>query len=70
MELYWNRETSLHERSNMINSAMDRGLEKGREAGKIESAISFLDILDDETIAIKLGLEINLVKELRLKNNK
>ena len=74
MELYWNRERSLHERANMINSAMDKGREEGREegreAGKIESAISFLDILDDETIATKLGLEINLVKDLRFKNNK
>ncbi|MGL5068095.1 MAG: PD-(D/E)XK nuclease family transposase [Sarcina sp.] len=61
MRLYWERERSLHERANMINSAKD----KGREEGKIEAAISFLDILDDETIASKLGLDINLVRGLR-----
>ena len=29
MELYWNRETSLHERANMINRGMDKGREEG-----------------------------------------
>ena len=73
MELYWNRETSLHERANMINSAMDRGLEKGREEGReegekikaIEIAKNLLDVLDNNTISLKTGLTVNEVEGLR-----
>ena len=61
MELYWNRETSLHERANMINSAMDRGLEKG----KVESAINFLKLgLDIETVSKGTGLSIEEITKL------
>ena len=60
MNTYWERERSLHERANMINSA------ERRKA--IEIAINFLDIADDETIAIKTGLDIETVKKLRKEN--
>ena len=60
MNTYWERERSLHERANMINSA------KRRKA--IEIAINFLDMADDETIAIKTGLDIEKVKKLRREN--
>ncbi|MGL4762824.1 MAG: hypothetical protein ACRCWG_15485 [Sarcina sp.] len=53
----------------MINSAKEKGIlegiEQGIERGKIDAAISFLDILDDEIIANKLGLDINVVRGLR-----
>ncbi|MGL4454186.1 MAG: Rpn family recombination-promoting nuclease/putative transposase [Sarcina sp.] len=65
MRLYWERERSLHERANMINSAKERGLLEGIEQGKIEAAKSVLDILDAETIATRFDLDINLVRELR-----
>ena len=69
MRIYWERERSLHERANMINSAkaegIKQGMEKGMEKGKIEIAKNLLDILDDETIALKTGLEIDEVKKLR-----
>ncbi|MGL5066641.1 MAG: Rpn family recombination-promoting nuclease/putative transposase, partial [Sarcina sp.] len=69
MRLYWERERSLHERANMINSAKEKGIlegiEQGIERGKIEAAISVLDILDDETIATRFDLNIDLVKGLR-----
>ena len=46
-----------------------RGIQKGREEGKIaatlECAKNLLDILDDKTIAMKLALDIEVVKKLR-----
>lgn len=61
MDLYWERERSLHERANMISSAEQRGIEKG----KLEIAKNLLDILDDEIISIKTGLPVEKVKKLR-----
>ena len=60
MNAYWERERSLHERANMINTA------ERRKA--IEIAINFLDIADEEIIAIKTGLDIETVKKLRKEN--
>lgn len=57
MNIYWERERSLHERANMINSAERRKT--------IEIAINLLDILDDKTISEKTGLDIEIVKNLR-----
>lgn len=57
MSAYWERERSLHERANMVNSAEKRG--------RIEVAKALLDILDDETIALKAGLTIDEVIKLR-----
>lgn len=73
LSIYWERERSLHERANMINTAEERGfskgveqgIEQGIEQGKKQVAISLLDLLDDETIAVKTGLDIELVKKLR-----
>ena len=46
-----------------------RGIQKGIEQGKIaatlECAKNLLDILDDKTIAMKLALDIEVVKKLR-----
>lgn len=66
MNIYWERERSLHERANMINTAEARGSMKE----KIKNAISLLDILDDETISEKIGLDIDEVKKLREDNCK
>src|SRR5699024_5538564 len=57
MNIYWERERSLHERANMINSAERRKT--------IEIAINLIDILDDKTISEKTGLDIEIVKNLR-----
>ena len=43
--------------------------EKGKEESKKEIAIKLLDILDDETIAEKTGLDIKEVKRLREENS-
>lgn len=72
MQLYWERERSLHERANMISSAEDRGEKRGEKRGeekaRIENARNLLDILDDETISKKIGLDIELVRKLRAEN--
>lgn len=60
MRMYYERERSLHERANMISSAEKRG--------KLEVAKNLLDILDNETIALKTGLDIEEIKDLRVKN--
>ena len=43
----------------------ERELQKGIKQGKIEVAKNLLDVLDDETIALKTGLDIEEVKRLR-----
>ncbi|WP_040328019.1 hypothetical protein [Clostridium ihumii] len=43
----------------------EEGIEKGRKEEKLELAIKLLDILDDETISLKVGLDINEVKKIR-----
>ena len=45
----------------MISSAEQRGEQRGR----IQIARALLDILDDEMIAAKTGLELQEVKKLR-----
>ena len=61
IELYKAREYSAHEKANMISSAEQRGEQRGR----IQIARALLDILDDEMIAAKTGLELQEVKKLR-----
>ena len=43
------------------------GLEEGKLKEKIAVATSLLDILDDETIAKKVGLTLEEVKKIRKK---
>ncbi|WP_238475969.1 hypothetical protein [Clostridium manihotivorum] len=57
MRIYYERERSLYERANMISSAEERA--------KLQIAKNLLDILDDEMIAIKTGLDIEKIKSLR-----
>lgn len=44
---------------------IEQGIKKGTMDTKIENAKNLLDILDDETIAVKIGLDIDIVKKLR-----
>ena len=46
---------------------MEKGMEKGIEKEKINIAKNLLDVLDDETIALKTGLSIEKIKQLREK---
>ena len=64
MRIYYERERSLHERANMISSAEIRAEKKA----KLEIAENLLNILDNETIAEKTGLDIEEIKALRDKN--
>ena len=63
-ELYFMREKSLKDEI----SALANAEKKGMQRAKIESARNLLDILDDETIAVKLGLDLDTVKRLRDEN--
>ena len=55
-----------------IQQGMQQGMQQGIQQGiiktKIENAKSLLDILDDETIAIKIGLELDIVIKIRQEN--
>ena len=45
---------------------MEKGIEKGIKQRNIEIAKSLLDILDSKTIALKTGLRVKEVENLRL----
>ena len=49
-----------------LEQGLEQGLEKGRKERDIEIAKNLLDILDDETIALKTGLNIKIIQDLRL----
>ena len=63
-ELYYLREKSLKDEI----SALAHAEEKGMHKATLENAKNLLDILDDETISAKLGLDIETVRKLRLEN--
>ena len=67
--MYEKRKESILEKVSLIESAEQKGIEKGLREWKIEIAINLLDILDDETISIKTGLEIDYIKNLRNKKS-
>lgn len=61
IELCKAREYSAHERANLIST----GIARGEKKAKLEVATALLNILDDETIALKTGLSIEEVTSLR-----
>ena len=48
-----------------FNKGLEQGLEQGEKKKQLEIAKNLLDILDDKTISVKTGLEIETIKELR-----
>jgi len=48
-----------------ISQGIEQGIEKGIEKEKINIAKNLLDILDDETIALKTELSIEIIETLR-----
>ena len=52
-----------------IQEGIQLGIQQGISSTKIENAKNLLDILDDETIAIKIGLDLETVKRLRQENS-
>ncbi len=66
-ERYEKRFESILEQNSLLANAERKGLQKGIKEGKLEIAKNLLDILDDKTIAIKTGLSLEKIKELRNK---
>ena len=68
-ELYYLREKSLRDEISALANAKEKGLKEGLKQGlfegKLESARSFLDILDVDTIATKLNIDVDIIKKLR-----
>lgn len=63
-ELYEIRAKKLKDEMSALNKAKREGIEQGLQQGILRVAISLLDILDDETIAMKTGLTLKEVKVL------
>lgn len=58
--LYLSREMAIHDEVTKLDEA--------KKEGKLEVAKNLLDILDDETISIKTGIDIDKIRELRRLN--
>ena len=73
-ELYYLREKSLRDEISALANAKEKGLKEGLKQGlfegKLESARSFLDILDDDTIATKLNIDVDIIKKLKIEKLK
>ncbi|MGL4656071.1 MAG: Rpn family recombination-promoting nuclease/putative transposase [Sarcina sp.] len=67
--LYEMRQKTLHDEANALYSAKEEGREEGIKLGELKAQINmvknFLDVLDDETIAMKTNLSIEEVKKIR-----
>lgn len=70
-QLYDMRANSLRDKISELNAVERKGREEGRKEGREEEKLAIarnlLDILDNETIALKTGLTITDVEKLRLK---
>ena len=66
-QLYDMRANSLRDKISELNAVERKGREEGRKEEKLAIARNLLDILDNETIALKTGLAITDVEKLRLK---
>lgn len=68
-EIYENDLKALRIHKAEIKTAEEKGIKKGREEGEkkkaFEIAKNLLDVLDNETIAIKTGLTIDEIEKLR-----
>ena len=67
-QLYDMRANSLRDKISELNAAERKGIEKGKKEEKIAIARNLLDVLDNETIALKTGLTILDVEKLRSKS--
>lgn len=59
------KELEAYDKDVRLETAEERGIEKGREAAKLEVAGALLDILDIEIIAQKTGLNIDAIQNLK-----
>ena len=60
------REKQFLDYNSAINHATGRGHQEGIEQTKLENTKALLDLLDDETIAERIRLPLEVVKQLRL----
>jgi predicted transposase/invertase (TIGR01784 family) len=51
---------------NALQTAENKGFNKGIEKGIEKVAKSLLDVLDDQTIALKTGLSVEYIESLRI----
>lgn len=65
IELYNLREKAFYDEISALAASEEKGIKKGIEQGKIEIAKNLLDILDNETIALKTGLSIVEIEKIR-----
>ena len=64
-EIYEMRAKILKDKVSALNKAKEEGREEGELKKAIEIARNLLDVLDDNTIAIKTGLTVDEVNKLR-----
>ena len=60
-EMYYLREKSIKDEISALANSEEKGIEKGI----IESAKKLMNILEDNTISTTLGIDIELVRNLR-----
>lgn len=65
LEVLEKREMFLHDNRNAILKARQEGLQEGAQQEKVAIARSLLELLDVETIALKTGLSVEAVEQLR-----
>jgi predicted transposase/invertase (TIGR01784 family) len=69
LELQHKRKEFIYIQKSSIDLAKEQGIEQGIEQGKekrnLEIAKNLLDVLDNETIALKTGLDIDTIQKLR-----
>lgn len=77
LELQWRRHDFIHAQRTSIELAEEKGEARGRQEGRQEGiqegrqealrdvARNLLDLLDDETIALKTGLTLVEISQLR-----
>jgi len=67
-EIYENDLKALRIHNAEIKTAEEKGIKQGENIKALEIAKSLLDILDNETIAIKTGLTVEEIQKLRQEN--
>ena len=65
LEIQHKRKEFMYIQKSALELAQEQGLERGLEQGKIEIAKNLLDVLDNETIALKTDLPIQTIEKLR-----
>jgi predicted transposase/invertase (TIGR01784 family) len=65
LELQWRRHDFIHAQRTSIELAEEKGEVRGRQQALIDVARNLLDVLDDDTIALKTGLTIEQIRVLR-----